>query len=512
MDSTEFRFPTREERFARLRDADLDVLVVGGGIHGAGVALDLSLRGLSVALFERDDYAAATSSASSRLIHGGLRYLEHHQFSFVREALRERAILRRIAPELVRIEPFYFALRKDDRVHPWMLRAGLWLYGALALPHPWIWPRGLDRTRFPEFVPGADGADLKGLFTYADGATHDAALVFSLIAEATQRGAITLSRVEVVGIDESSERVRATVRDGITGQVREVTARTAVIAAGPFTDRIRASRGPSERLLTTTRGTHVVVPRSRLPLPHGSVIFTSPVDGRVMFLLRWGEATAIGTTDLDADPGLPIRATRAEVRYLLDSANALVRTANLGESDVRTAVAGLRPLLRSDSSSASSRSREERILAEGRVFTIAGGKLTGFRAVASKLGPRLVRQLGRGDTRDVWNDELQVHDRTSASRAALAAFDAGDLATARVAAERAKHTEDLCLATDLLLRRADATYLDVERLRKATAFFTGVLHSRSVEHAEHDPEVFREIDLREAWRSDPPPAPTNHPR
>lgn len=493
-----------------MRSAAFDVIIVGGGIHGAGIALDLSLRGLSVALFEKGDYAAATSSASSRLIHGGLRYLEHYQFAFVREALKERAILRRIAPELVRVEPFYFALRKDDRVHPWMLRAGLWLYGALALPHPWIWPHALDRARFAEFVPGADGADLKGLFTYADGATHDAALVFSLIAEAAERGALTIPRAEVLTLDEDPERVLATVRDGITGNLHEVEARVAVIAAGPFTDRMRAARGRSDRLLTTTRGTHVVVPRSRLPLPHGSVIFTSPVDGRVMFLLRWGDATAIGTTDLDADPSAPIRATRAEVRYLLDSANGLVRTANLTEADVRTAVAGLRPLLRSDSSSASSRSREERILAEGRSFTIAGGKLTGFRAVAGKLGPRVVARLGRGATHDVWRDPLRIRDRTNSSRAALDAFESGDLAAARRAAERARSAEDLCEATDLLLRRADASHLDVERLREATAFFTGVLHSRSVEHARHDPEVFREVDLREAWRSDPDP--TRHAR
>jgi glycerol-3-phosphate dehydrogenase len=175
-------------------------------------------------------------------------------------------------------------------------------------------------------------------------------------------------------------------------------ARGGALAGGPSPAARRARAGPGAGGTHPTRGTHVLVPRERLPTD-GAVIFTSPRDGRVMFLIPWPRFTVIGTTDLDARPGEPVRATRAEVRYLLDSANGLVPAAALGEDDVVSTWAGLRPLLAAPADRPSARSREERVERNGSIYTIAGGKLTGFRSMAERLGARIAQDLGHGDAR-----------------------------------------------------------------------------------------------------------------
>jgi glycerol-3-phosphate dehydrogenase len=435
-----------------------DVLIVGGGITGCGIALDLALRGVRVTLLERDDFACATSSASSRLIHGGLRYLEQFQFGFVREALVERARLLDLAPDHVRPEPFVFALRDDDRLPLWKLAAGLTLYGALSLPKPIEWPRLAAKREIAAVFGSGSAAPPRGIRGggfYTDGATHDAKLTLAIAAAARSAGATMMRRFEVTRIEPLGDRARVTARDRFDGRLVTLVPRVVVCAAGPFTDALRRATGTPSKLLAVTRGTHVVVPAARLPLAR-SVIFTSGVDGRVVFLLRWGRFTAIGTTDVDADPESPVVATRDEVEYLIRSANALLPDLRLTIDDALSAVAGLRPLLKQGDRSASARSREEIVLQDGPVFTIGGGKLTGYRSIAEKVGARVARFLGKSDA----HDESPTRSfRLPASDPRFAALEqslsADDVAATRNLVTSLRHDDPRLSPADLLLRRTD---------------------------------------------------------
>lgn len=384
----------RSERVSSLDERAFDVLVVGGGITGAGVALDLSARGLAVALVERGDWAGATSSASSRLVHGGLRYLERGELGLVREGSRERARLLVNAAGLVWPERFTFPIVRGSRLGRLRLAAGLALYSLAAWPHPLGFGRLVSRREVARRVPRLRSSSLVAAGSYLDGATHDARLTLAVVRTAIERGVVALSRMDVRGIERGAHGAKLHLFDELGGDELCVTARAVVLAGGPFTDRLRAMAGLAGRIVAPTRGAHVVVARARLPLD-GSVIFESPLDGRVMFLLSWPRASVIGTTDLDADPGEEVRATRGEVRYLIDSVNALCNAA-LTESDVRSTWAGLRPLLSADEADPSARSREERMIFDGSIVTIAGGKLTGYRAMAEKLGAALCARLGKG--------------------------------------------------------------------------------------------------------------------
>ena len=388
-------FAPRTQRLERLAAEPPEVLVVGGGITGAGIALDLALRGVRALLIEQDDWAAATSSASSRLIHGGLRYLEQFELGLVRESCLERALLLRNAAGLVWPERFLFPVRRGDRVGLGKLAAGLGLYTLLSIPRTLGIPGLAGRARVRALLPGVDAASLRGAGTYLDAATDDARLTLAVVASAAGAGATVLSRTELVGLESGRAGVEARLGDRFDGGERTVQARAAVLCGGPFTEALRARAGLAGRWITPTRGSHVLVPRERLPTD-GAVIFPSAVDGRVMFLIPWPRHTVIGTTDLDADAAAPPRATRAEVRYLLDSTGGLFPAAELSEADVVATWSGLRPLLAAEGKDPSARSREERVVREGNLYTIAGGKLTGYRAMAEKLVARLARDTGLG--------------------------------------------------------------------------------------------------------------------
>ena len=387
--------PERSQRFAELDRRACDVLVIGGGITGAGTALDLAARGLRVALVERGDWASGTSSASSRLIHGGLRYLEQFELGLVRDSCLERGLLLRNAAGFVWPETFTFPVHRGGPVGRFRLAAGLALYTLVSVPRVLGVPRMLGAASVRRRVPGIRTSDLRGGGSYEDGATEDARLTLAVVASAIELGAIAISRVEALAIENGRSGTRTRIRDLLTGDERELDARAVVLAGGPFTDRLRERAGMHGVWIRPTRGTHVLVPRNRLPTD-GAVIFPSGIDRRVMFLIPWPRATVIGTTDLDASADRPPLASAAEVRYLLDSANHLVPAAQLGESDVLCAWAGLRPLLATDHLAPSARSREERVEREGSVFTIAGGKLTAFRSMAERLGARLASELGLG--------------------------------------------------------------------------------------------------------------------
>ncbi|MGH7699845.1 MAG: glycerol-3-phosphate dehydrogenase/oxidase, partial [Gemmatimonadales bacterium] len=383
----------------------VDLLVIGGGITGAGIARDAALRGIRTALVEKGDWGGGTSSHSSRLIHGGLRYLEQREFRLVAEASRERRILLRIAPHLVRPISFLFPVYRGSRVTAWKLRAGLWLYDLLAAfrnvrSHRWLRPRRVRREE-----PGLKDKDLVGAALYYDAQADDARLVLATVRSAARAGALAANYAEAIGLAKPDGQVRgATVRDALAGVTRTVRALVVVNATGPWTDVLRRLDDPwAEPLLRLTRGAHVAVPRARLGQRHAVTVF-SPIDGRVMFVLPWGDLSYIGTTDTDdAGPPDDVRATAEDVVYLLRSANAFFPNARLGPGDVISTWAGLRPLLApARAVSASEVSREHRIVESAAgLLTIAGGKLTTHRVMGRDVADVVARRLHALDDRPV---------------------------------------------------------------------------------------------------------------
>ena len=386
---------------ASLRDLGTvrsDLLVIGGGITGAGIARDAALRGIRVTLVEARDFGSGTSSRSSRLIHGGLRYLEQGRLRLVLESLRERAILLRLAPHLVRPLPFVLPFFRGDRVPGWKARFGLTLYDLLAGRGNVRRHRTLGKRGLLEIEPLLRDRGLTGGALYHDAQCDDARLTLAVARAAAGAGALLANYTSVLALRFDAGRVAgARVRDALSGEEADLAARVVINATGPWCDAVRRLEDPSAApLLRPTKGSHVVVPRARIGNRH-AVIFTSPLDGRVMFILPWGELTYLGTTDTDS-PSDPERivADADDVLYLLRSANAIFPGAHLTEADVVASWAGLRPLLAAaPNAPASQLSREHRIVAgPAGMLTIAGGKLTTFRPMAQAVVDQAARLLG----------------------------------------------------------------------------------------------------------------------
>ncbi len=371
----------------------VDLLIVGAGINGAGIARDAAGRGLSVVLCDKGDIGGATSSASSKLIHGGLRYLEHYAFRLVAESLAEREVLLRIAPHLAR--PLRFVLPHSSRLRPrWMIAAGLMLYDTLAGLRV---RRTLPRARAVELGGSPYGAPLQSQyrrgFVYSDVATDDARLTLANARSAADLGAFVLPRTRLVGAVRSPGAWLATLEDE-AGR-RTVRARALVNAAGPWVTRVleglpaAAVRQP----VRLVRGSHIVVPR----LYEGDHAYTlQNDDGRVCFLIPYqGRFTLVGTTEVDArDPDEPPAVGAAEVEYLCRCANGYLRRA-LSPEDAIWSFAGVRPLLDDGRADATALPREYRLGVDagedGRLplLTVFGGKLTTYRSLAEKALERL---------------------------------------------------------------------------------------------------------------------------
>ena len=410
---------SRPDAIAALTSEPFDVLVIGGGITGAGVALDAATRGLSVALVERADYSIGTSSRSSKLVHGGLRYLQNFDLGLVREALLERQINAALAPHLVR--PLPLIVPAFDGARPDRLTGiGLNMYDVMAVDRlaPLTRRRMRDRNRdgvedwsparhrviggeeVAELLPALAARRPTGGYLFYDCQTDDARLVLTVLAEAERFGAVAANGVEALGLlEEGGRAVGARVRDtaGDGGEL-EVRADNVVNATGVWADRLRPEELHDEAevpVIRPSRGTHIVLPGASVPLVAGAI---APAGGgRTIFVLPWLGQTLVGTTDNDYEGELEhIKPGADDVTYLLDAVNAFLAT-ELGPADVAGAFAGVRPLISTGDPKKSvdiSRKAELYETSSGMV-TITGGKLTTWRRMAKMTVDRIVEREGR---------------------------------------------------------------------------------------------------------------------
>ncbi len=388
--------PPTPESADRVAGAEVDVLVIGGGIQGVGAAQAAAARGLSVALLERRAAAIGTSSRSSKLIHGGLRYLETYQFGLVRESLRERQILGRIAPHLVRLVPFYIPVYHGMARGPWMIRAGLTLYALLG---------GLRREARFRSLParewaGLDGLEQKGLravFRYYDGQTDDAALCRAVLASAIELGALVDAGATVLAAERTAGGWR--VRYRRDGREEVVRARTVINATGPWINAVNAlaSPAPRTREVDLVAGAHIEVEGS---LTRGIYYTEAPSDQRAVFSIPWKGRVMVGTTETayTGDPS-KVEPTEAEVRYLLDVHRRYFPSS---EGAVLASWAGLRVLPRAEGA-AFDRPRDVTLVCDDDArpswVSVYGGKLTGYRHTAEEILEALEPSLPKGERR-----------------------------------------------------------------------------------------------------------------
>jgi len=390
---------SRSTRDARLRSLDghaFDVLVVGAGITGAGIARDAAMRGLKVALVDKGDLAAGTSSASSKLVHGGLRYLEHRQLSLVFESVSERARLGQLAPHLVRPIPFFFPVYRKRPRPLWQIALGLSIYEALALYRVPKRHRTLRGARAREAFPSMEADGFDGGVLYWDCATDDARLTLATARAAHDAGAWVLPYTEVVEFGLHRARVDgAVVRDRFSGTQHRISAQIVVNATGPWADRTLGLRRQRARLLRPTKGVHIVIPADRLPI--AATIAIPREEEHFVFAIPAAERVLVGTTDTDYDGDYDsVQATAEEVRSLLAALNGAFPDANLGPEDVVGSWGGLRPLIspQREGVDPMAVSREHHLAEdEDGLITIAGGKLTTYRAMAAEVVELVARRL-----------------------------------------------------------------------------------------------------------------------
>jgi len=368
----------------------LDVLVVGGGIVGAGVARDAAMRGLRVGLVEQHDLAFGTSSRSSRLLHGGLRYLAQGRLGLVYEASREKRVLSRIAPHLAEPLPFIFPTYRRTCWPLWQLRIGVKLYDLLCGGQNLGPSSRLTVAEMEAHLPGISRQNLTGAVRYFDALTNDSRLVLDTLRSTARYGAIICNYTKLEDAPPCYEGWRCRVRDVLADRPYEITARTVVAAAGPWAESL-----PHSRIrLRLTKGVHLVIDRRRLPVPDAVVM----AEGRrILFAIPWGERVILGTTDTDyAGPIEAVRADADDVAYILGVTNTCFPEAGLTAADVLSSWAGLRPLLAAPRGTPSDVSRAHQIgMPEPGWFEVAGGKLTTYRLIAQQVVDRLLRHLGR---------------------------------------------------------------------------------------------------------------------
>jgi glycerol-3-phosphate dehydrogenase len=402
----------RKNNLALLESEYFDVLIVGGGVTGAGVALDAVARGYKVALVEKTDFASGTSSKATKLVHGGIRYLPNFDFPLVHEALTERGILLRIAPFLVQPLGFVLPIYEGDR-HPvglpfttpggiglgFILDIGLWLYDILAGRRNMQRHRHLSRAKVMQLAPALVQQGLKDGFMYYDGQTNDARLTMALILTAAQYGAVITNYTEVTSFVMEGGKVRgARVCDNLDNKELIVRARNVVNATGVFSEEVENLTGEESQVsIEPSKGVHLVFAREDLKLGDSAIVLPETDDKRILFIVPWQSRAIFGTTDTGSgDLNHPL-ATQKDISYLLEHLNRYL-SVHLTEDDIISTYAGYRPLVRPGKGSKHSSAKLSRTHAvlEGSsgLVTIVGGKLTTYRRMAQDTVDVLSRRDG----------------------------------------------------------------------------------------------------------------------
>ena len=386
--------PTALQKLEGSASKSFDLLVVGGGITGAGVALDAALRGMSVGLVERNDFASGTSSKSSKLVHGGLRYLEQREFGLVREASNERELLGKLAPQLV--EPIQFVIPVSNRWRRAMFGVGLWTYDALASFRNLKVHKYLSVEETEDLIPPLPKGKLRGGFSFYDSRTDDVRLVMEVLVQARRHGAALANYCRVEDLEGGDDECSARVHDEVSGNSFEVRARRVVVAAGVWTDRIESlAREDFKPRLRPSKGIHLAFPRDKVPMGDSAAFIPDAERRRMLFVIPWLDAVIVGTTDTpyEGDLDTPF-VSEEDRRYCLDALNSSF-TVDLDESDIAGAWAGLRPLIAGKGGATADLSRRHAIyeISPG-VVGITGGKLTTFRRMARDVVDRVASDLG----------------------------------------------------------------------------------------------------------------------
>ncbi len=384
---------TREEGIRTLQGGSLDLLVVGGGIVGAGIARDAAMRGLRVGLVEQYDFAFGTSSRSSRLLHGGLRYLAQGRIGLVREASVEKKVIHGIAPQLAAPLAFVFPTYRGAPWAPWALwklRIGVKLYDLLCGGRNLGRSTSMNAAEVAAHLPGIQTSRLTGAVRYFDGLTNDTRLVIDTLRSASRAGATVVNYCRFEVANRHADGWQCALLDRTTGERLSVAPRCIVNATGPWAELLDQS---SVRL-RLTKGVHLVIDRARLPVPD-AVVMTEGT--RILFAIPWGERVILGTTDTDYQGAIESVQTEPEdVRYILGVVNQAFPSAALTERDVISSWAGLRPLIADPSGKPSDISRSHEIRSpEPGWWDVAGGKLTTYRLMAEQTVDQIEKHLGR---------------------------------------------------------------------------------------------------------------------
>lgn len=398
MNNTSFSAAQRAQWIQKLKETTFDLLVIGGGITGAGIAVDAATRGLKVALIEKMDFAWGTSSRSTKLIHGGLRYLKQLEFALVHEVGVERAIVHSNAPHVVLPEKMLLPIVEDGSLGKRMSSLGLWVYDRLANVEKEERRKMLEKEEVMELEPLLRTDILTGGGLYYEYRTDDARLTIEAVKTAVQHGAVCLNYTEAVDFiyKENGYIGGAVIKECLQGEQFEVRARRVVNAAGPWVDELRNKdkEGVQGKRLHLTKGVHIVVPYERLPIQQ-STYFDVQKDNRMCFAIPRGSATYIGTTDTFYDSSInQPYAELADVEYLLEATNYVFPSVNLEVKDVVSTWAGLRPLIHQDGKDPSELSRKDELFySETGLISIAGGKLTGYRKMAERVVDAVLKTM-----------------------------------------------------------------------------------------------------------------------
>lgn len=421
---------TRSQNISKMKVEEFDLVIIGGGINGAGVARDASARGMKVALVEARDFASGTSSKSSKLIHGGIRYLENMEFKLVFEALNERTRLFEMAPHLVHPLRFMIPLYEESRVGMFKMGLGMWLYDALSLFQAPEMHECLSAEESLERMPDMRSTRLLGSFVYSDAYMDDDRLVHETLRSANENGALCVNFVKANGAQFENGRIAGILcEDQVLQEKFTIKAKHVISSVGPWTDELgEALLKGWKKILRPTKGIHLTLPKHRLPLA-SAVVMAAEKSDRIVFGIPRHEMIVIGTTDTDFQ-GSPeeVMATPQDVSYLLSVTEQYFPGAEITTRDVIASYAGIRPLVKDDSTSEGKTSREHVIINDERGITfVAGGKYTTYRLMCEQTVDQVLRAFSLEErarfTKSDTSQPLNPYTSVDAFRQALGMID-----------------------------------------------------------------------------------------